>query len=91
MPLHDLIVDEFERTKSISALIYLIDHGRELEFSLYGKKYFISRDKSQKYVSLWDNQKEQDFDSMEELIENAVLSNSTLLSVMSEIQIETIF
>lgn len=91
MNLHDLIVAEFERTKSLSALIYLIDNGRELEFSFCGKDYFISRDKAQKYVSLWDNQKEQSFDNMEELIENAVVSNSTLLSILPKIQIKTIF
>lgn len=91
MCLHELIVDEFERTKSLSALIYLIDKGRELEFSLHGKRYFISCDKSQKYVSLWNNQNEQSFNSVEELIENAVISNSTLLSVWPEIQIEIIF
>ncbi len=91
MYLHDLIVAEFERTKSLAALIYLIDRGRELEFSLNGKTYFISCNKSQKYVSLWENQNEQSFDSMEELIENAVISNSALVSVLPEIQIETIF
>lgn len=89
--LHDLIVDEFERTKSPSALIYLINAGRELEFLVHGKEYFISRDKSQKYVSLWENQNEQSFDSVEELIENAVVSDAVLLSVLPEIQIQTIF
>lgn len=91
MNVHDLIVKEFERTKSISALIYLIERGRELEFSLYGREYFISCDRSQKYVSLWDNRNEQSFDSMEELLENAVISDSVLLSVLPEIHIETIF
>ncbi len=89
--MHDLIVAEFERTKSLAALIYLIDRGRELEFSLKWKTYFISCNKSQKYVSLWENQNEQSFDSMEELIENAVISDSALVSVLPEIQIETIF
>lgn len=89
--LHDLIVDEFERTKSLAALIYLINAGRELEFLAHGKEYFISRDKSQKYVSLWENQNEQSFDSVEELIENAVVADSVLLSVLPEIQIQTIF
>lgn len=79
MCLHDLIADELECTKSLSALIYLIDRGREVQFSFRGKKYFISCDKSQKYVSLWDNQYEQSFDSLEELIEHAVLSNSAFL------------
>ena len=91
MHLHDLIVSEFEQTKSLAALIYLIDRGRELEFSFSGTVYFLSRYKSQKYVSLWDNQNEQSFNSTEELIENAIVSNSTLLSVLPEIQIETIF
>lgn len=91
MYLHDLIIAEFESTKSFSGLIYLIDNGRELEFSLYGKKYFISCDKSSKYVSIWENHNEQSFDSIEELIENAVVSNSKLLSIWPEIQIETIF
>lgn len=89
--LHDLIVKEFERYKSLSALIYLIDRGRELEFSVRGVEYFISRDKSQKYVSLWENQNEQSFNSVEELIETAIVSNSVLLSIWSEIQIKTIF
>ena len=91
MYLHDLIIADFERTKSFSGLIYLLSNGRELEFSLYGKKYFISCDKSSKYVSIWDNQNEQSFDSIEELVENAVVSDFTLISIWPEIQIETIF
>lgn len=91
MYLHDLIIADFERTKSFSGLIYLLSNGRELEFSLYGKKYFISCDKSSKYVSIWDDHNEQSFHSIEELVENAVVSDSTLISIWSEIQIETIF
>jgi len=91
MELHDLIVSEFERTKSVAALIYLIDHGRELEFSFEGKTYFISHDKSQKYVSLWEGKDEQSFDSMEALIETSVISNSAFLSALPEIKIDTIF
>ncbi len=91
MHIHDLIIAEFERTKSLAALIYLIERGRELEFSFNGEVYFLSCDKSRKYVSLWNDQSEQSFNSMEELIENAIISNSTLLSVLPEIQIETIF
>ncbi|MBD5462162.1 MAG: hypothetical protein HDR24_03750 [Lachnospiraceae bacterium] len=91
MCVHDLIVEEFEHTKSLSALVYLIERGRELEFSIHGKGYFISRSKSQKYVSLWDNQSEQSFNTVEELIESAIVADSILLSVLSEIKIETIF
>lgn len=94
MYLHDLIVQEFEQTKSLSALIYLIEQGREVEFSFEGKKYFLSRSNSQKRVSLWSNQGqgEQSFDHIEELIEKATLLNgAVLLDVLPQIQIETIF
>ena len=56
MCLHDLIVKEFEQTKSLSALIYLIEHGREIEFLFEGRKYFLSHSNSQKKVSLWKKQ-----------------------------------
>lgn len=92
--LHDLIVEEFERTKSLSALIYLIEHGREIEFLFEGRRYFLSRSNSQKTVSLWSNQgqEEQSFDNIEELIEKAkMLNDVVLLDVLPQIQLETIF
>lgn len=91
MYLHDLIVDEFKHTKSLSALVYLLEHGREIEFSFEGRKYFISRSQFQKQISFWDNQKEQSFDSIEELIENADVLDTALLNICSKIQLETIF
>lgn len=94
MCLHDLIVKEFERTKSLSALIYLIEHGREIEFSFEGKGYFLSRSNSRKRVSLWSNQgqEEQSFDNIEELIIKAkMLNGAVLLNVLPHIQLETIF
>ena len=42
MDIHDLIVNELFNKKSIAALIFLIDCGRELEFKMNGKEYFIS-------------------------------------------------
>lgn len=92
MCLHDLIVKEFEQTKSLSALIYLIEHGREIEFSFEGRRYFLSRSNSQKRVSLWNNQEEQSFDNIEQLIEKAMIFNDVvLLDVLLQIQVETIF
>ncbi len=92
MCLHDLIVKEFEQTKSLSALIYLIEHGREIEFSFEGRRYFLSRSNSQKRVSLWNNQEEQSFDNIEQLIEKAMIFNDVvLLDVLPQIQVETIF
>ena len=92
MWLHDLIVKEFEQTKSLSALIYLIEHGREIEFLFEGRKYFLSHSNSQKKVSLWSNKEELSFDSIEELIEKAIISDTaTILDVLPQVQIETIF
>ncbi len=94
MCLHDLIVKEFERTNSLSALIYLIEHGREIEFLFEGRGYFLSRSNSQKSVSLWSSQgqEEQCFDNIEELIEKATMLNGAALSdVLPHIQVETIF
>ena len=75
MDIHDSIVNELFNKKSLAALIFLIDCGRELEFKMNGKEYFISRDSSKKYVSLWENKNEQSFESVLELIENATIEN----------------
>ena len=94
MCLHDLIVKEFEQTKSLSALIFLIEHGREIEFSFEGRGYFLSRSSSQKRVSLWSNQgqEEQSFGNIEELIERAIMLNGVaLIDALPQIQLETIF
>ncbi len=91
MCLHDIIVEELTEKKSLAALIYLICHGRELEFEIEGKEYFISCDKSKKYVSLWNNQNEQSFNSVDELIENATIENSSFLSLWEKSTIQTLF
>lgn len=88
---HDIIERELLEKRSLAALINLIDSGRELEFKVNGKDYFISRDNSMKYVSLWDNKTEQSFDSVYELIENATIDNDTFLSVWSGVEIQTLF
>lgn len=91
MELHDRIVEELDRTKSLSALIWLVERGRELEFSVGEKTYFLSRSRAEKYVSLWDSQREQSFDSAEELLENALVSELPFLTAWENARIETIF
>lgn len=88
---HDMIVQELLNKKSLAALIYLIDCGRELEFKLKGKIYFISCNDSQKYVSLWENENEQSFDSVPALIENATIENHSLLSLWEQAEMKTLF
>ena len=41
MDLYDLIIHELEVKKSLAALIYLIERGRELEFTVNGMEYFL--------------------------------------------------
>lgn len=91
MDLHDIIAGELERAKSLAALIWLVERGREVEFTLEGKGYFLSRHKAQKTFSLWDDRTEQSFDTMEELLEHAVLSGTPFLAAWKDADIETIF
>ena len=91
MELHDRIVAELDETKSLAALIWLVDRGREVEFSAEEKGYFLSRSKAEKYVSLWDSKTEQSFDSVEELLEKALVSGLPFLTAWEKARIETIF
>ena len=58
MELHDMIADELFHKKSISALIWLISQGRELEAAYQNESIFISTDKSKNKVSIWINRQE---------------------------------
>jgi len=91
MNVHDMIICELEQTKSLAALVYAVERGREVEFTANGTGYFLSRHKSQKAFSLWDSRSEQSFDSMEELIGNAEISGRPFLTAWKDAEITTIF
>ena len=91
MDIHDLIVNELFENKSLSALIFLIDCGRELEFEVNEKEYFISCDSSKKHVSLWENKDEQSFDSVLELIKNATIENVCFLTAWQEAELKYLY
>ena len=91
MDLHDRIAEELDRNKSLAALIWLVQRGREVEFTVEGKSYFLSRSRAERFVSLWDSQTEQSFDNVEELLENAAISGTPLLTAWKDARIETIF
>lgn len=88
---HDLIAAELFENHSLGALAYLIDRGRELEFRLGEKSYFLSRDGSKGYVSLWHSKEEQSFASMDDLMEHAVLDGQPFLLVWQEAEMDTLF
>lgn len=87
MDIQDLIVNELFNNKSLAALIFLIDHGRELEFKMNGKDCFISCAGSKKYVSLWDNKNEQSFDSVLELIAYGTIENMSFLTAWEQVEL----
>lgn len=88
---HDRIVDELFTYKSIAALLYLINAGRELECNYKNISVFISRDGSIKHCSLWVDKSEQAFDCVEELFTNAVIQEKRLKDIWAEVELVTLF
>ncbi len=91
MDKHEKMVRALLEEKSLEALVYLIDAGRELEFLLDGEGYFISKDRAAQYVSLWKREEEQSFDTMQELIERAKVKDGLFCEKWQECTIETLF
>lgn len=91
MAIYDAIETELLEQKSLSALIWLINRGRELEFSYKREIYFLSCDKAQKYVSLWHGEDEQSFESVEQLTEEALVENQLFLDIWAEVTMITLF
>lgn len=89
--LHDWIADELIAKKSLSALIWLIDQGRELEFRVGDTVGFISGSHSAGKVSLWVDQIEQSFGSMEALIEHSTIHERPFCQAWKDVRIETLF
>ena len=88
---HDLASAELFDNRSLEALIFLIDHGRELEFRYRNQDYFLSCSGSKKYVSLWCGNVEQGFDSMDALISSASLQNTPFQNAWSDIELQYLF
>ena len=91
MELHDRIAAELADNKSLAALIWLIRQGREVEFTAGGRECFLSRSRAERYVSLGEGGVQQSFDTVEELVENAVVAGQPFLSAWADARIETIF
>lgn len=81
---HDAMVLALVDEKSLDALLWLVEHGREVEFTADGVSCFISH--RQSYVALWIGQEERRFPSTAVLIED-----STFLTAWERAQVETVF
>lgn len=90
MELHDMITDELFDKKSISALLWLISQGRELEATYQNESIFISADKSKNKVSIWINRQESSFATMEELLQFTEIEGHKLIDVWDEIHLDTL-
>ena len=91
MKIQDKMVKELFENKSIKALKYLVECGRELEFNYNNKDGFISRDNSNSFVSVWIDKNEQSFDSIEELIEKAKIDNILFKDAWKEIVLDVLY
>jgi hypothetical protein len=89
--IHDNLTNELFELHSLASLIYLINAGRELEFSYNDVKCFISKSGSTKTVSLWISEDEQAYDNIEDLIENAMICNQPLIHIFHATTLETLF
>ena len=88
---HTLMVKELFETKSLAALTFLINSGREVEFKVHGKECFISRHESKQNVSLWIAKDEQSFDSVPELIEKASIGDMDFLTAWEQAELAYLF
>lgn len=89
--LHDHIVSELFENRSVSAFVWLIGHGRELEFCYNGTHCFVTKSHSSSFVSLWIGQFEQAFPSVEVLWSDAMIDGCTLEEIWNKVKFETLF
>ena len=89
--LHQYLQDDLMNNKSLGALVYLLEKGREFEFTYKGTLCFISRSETQKEVSVWINKLEYPFDNFDKLAESKIFENKSLLEIWDELEIETLF
>jgi len=89
--LYEIIVNELYNSKTISALLFLIDNGRELSFLYNDIEYSITWKDKLLYL---DNEKHdnlQMFDNAWELIENSKIEKYKFLEVWNDIKLLTLF
>lgn len=89
--MEDLIVNELYEKQSLAACIYLVMRGRELEFSYKENECFLSKDGSKKEYSLWIGKQEQAFESLEELLQKALIDNVKLMEIWQDIELGILY
>jgi len=88
--LYDMIRDELWEKHSISALLFLLDGGRELNFLYKEKPYGIFRDNKKWFLS-GENINEQQFDDAWSLLNNGVIEEKYIFELWNHIEIQILF
>lgn len=88
---HDLAVRDLRVHNSLDALAFLLEQGRELEFTFQEKSYFLSLFHSQKHVSLWCCGTEQPFENFKDLTVQATLDGIPFLTAWEQVHLDYLF
>ncbi|BCJ92673.1 hypothetical protein acsn021_02420 [Anaerocolumna cellulosilytica] len=88
--LYDVIVNELNN-KSISALIFLLDSGRELSFKYNNIEYAITWNEKKICLENENHDSVQKFDDAWSFIENVLVQGKTFLEVWSNIELLYLF
>ena len=91
MDQHEKMVLELFEHKSVEALIWLSEAGRELEFRALGRMCFMTCDGSAKCVSVWDGKNWQHYDSVIELTKRAIIAERPFAEAWNDAEIATLF
>lgn len=91
MDLHDQIAEELLEKKSLAALIFLVEQGRELEFTFHGKPYFITPHNQKEGVSLFCGKAEEEYPTVPLLLESAKLDGVPFLEAWPEVILGILF
>lgn len=68
--------------KAIDEIYAITEEGYDLDFEYNGKSYRISKKSSSNYISLWENQTEQAFSSLDELTRHATVDGRPFLKAI---------
>ena len=89
MNFHTVLSDELLEKNSIGAFVWLIDHGREIEFKYKEQEYFVTTEDED--IVLWHDYKKQSFSCMEEMFEEVRLCDEDIYEVWDDVEFTCIF
>ncbi|OGO86089.1 MAG: hypothetical protein A2Y24_04415 [Clostridiales bacterium GWE2_32_10] len=89
--LYDIIINELYEDKSISALLYLLEGGRELSFRYENEEFSVTRDKERFYLNSQDSKKSQIYVDAWQLIEKGQVHGKKFMDIWKDIELLTLY